>query len=243
MKNDELRSLMLDTAAMKLDFPVDEQDLADMAAELDAIPDEHWYWCTFRESYLICLYGNPDVNNKKNMDWLPYAKDCHKIRALCESFVFPMTTVRPRVIVIRTLPGMKMRQHTDCYPDEIDKLEPKLRLVLKGGDVSPLYYVNERAEKIHIPTDWPAYIMSGAALHGMDNQGVEKYTLCWGDPWVGDELENPEFVAYMTRQYELHQDRIIRISDLGNVDHASGIKDPKKEKIISWEEWNARPKD
>ena len=241
MKNN-LRTLMLDTAAMELDFPVTDADLDEMAREVDAISDEHWYWCTFRESYLICLYGNQDVNDKKNMDWLPYAKNCKKLIALCEDFIFPMTDVRPRIIIIRTMPGMKMRLHTDCYRKELEILEPKLRLILKGRENNTLFYMDEEGNKIHIPDSWRGYIMSGAALHGMDNIGEEKYTLCWGDPWTGDDLKNEKFVRYMSDQYLKHYDELITISELGNVDHASGIKDPTVEKIYSWNDWNENRK-
>jgi len=228
---------LMDLAAMQLDFPVTDSDISIMSSEIDDIPNEHWYWCTFRESYLICLYGNEDVNNKKDMYWLPWAKDCTKIKELCDSFIFPMTDVRPRIIIIRTMPGMKMRLHTDCYADQMEKLEPKLRLVLKGRD-NTLFYVNEQQEHIHIPNDWRGYLMSGAALHGMDNETEEKYTLCWGDPWTGDDLNNDRFFDYIKIQYEKHNESAIRISSLGNVDHASGIKNPNVEKIYSWEEWH-----
>lgn len=230
---------IMDLAAMQLDFPVNNDDLLVMANEIESIPDEHWYWCTFRESYLICLYGNEDVNDKKNMEWLPWARNCTRIRELCDTFIFPMTDVRPRIIIIRTMPGMKMRLHTDCYADQMEKLEPKLRLVLKGKD-NTLFYVNETGEHIHIPSSWNGYVMSGAALHGMDNETEEKYTLCWGDPWTGDELKNDKFFDYITSQYIKYNSAAIRISSLGNVDHASGIKDTKKEKIFSWKDWNER---
>ena len=233
-----LKNKIIDTAAMELDFPLNDDDILDIANEIDKIPDEHWYWCTFRESYLICLYGNEDVNDKKNMKWLHYAEHCYNLKLFCEEFIFPMTNTRPRVIIIRTMPGMKMRLHTDCYMEEINKLEPKLRLILKGREKNTLYYVNEKGEQVHIPEEWRAYIMSGAALHGMDNNGEEKYTLCFGDPWTGDELQNSNFVSYMTEQYSKHFKDAITLSSLGSVDHASGIKDPKIEKIYSWNDWN-----
>lgn len=242
-RKERLRELILDTAAIRLDFPVTDSDIEEMARELDLIPNTHWYWDTFRECYLLCLYGNSDVNNKKDMHWLEPARGCDRIKKLCEEFIFPMTNVKPRIIVIRTMPGMKMRLHTDCYIDQIGKLEPKLRLVVKGRKGNPLYYVNEQGEKIHIPDEWRAYMMSGATLHGMDNNNEEKYTLCWGDPWVGDDLGNEAFVDYMETQFMLYGDELISISKLGNVNHAAGIKDPRKERIYSWDEWNRDKKD
>lgn len=242
MKNDTLRETLLDIAAMEIDFPVTDEILSEMAAEVDAIPDEHWYWCTFRESYLICLYGNADVNNKKDMYWLPYAENCTKIKKLCEEFIFPMTTVRPRIIIIRTMPGMVMRHHTDCNADQIKNLEPKLRLVLKGRKKNTLYYINENNDHVHISEEWRGYIMSGAALHGMANTGGDKYTLCWGDPWTGDNLENEKFIEYITDQISKHKENAITISSLGNVDHVSGVKNTKVEKIYSWNEWHNRQK-
>jgi len=239
MKNkQELHDTLIDIAAMRLDFPVSDQDLSDIADEIDDIPNEHWYYCTFRKSYLICLYGNIDVDNKKDMDWLPFAKNCKKLKKLCEEFIFPMTTVIPRVIIIRTMPGMEMSHHTDVSIDKLHKFEPKLRLVLKGREKNTLYYINENQEHVHIPESWRAYIMSGAAMHGMDNRGEEKYTLCWGEPWEGDDLDNAKFVEYMSDQLEKHSHEAIKISDLGNVNHASGIKDKNKEKIMSWNEYH-----
>lgn len=233
-----LKNKILDTAAMELDFPVTDHDLAHMSMEIDAIPNEYWYWCTFRESYLICLYGNDDVNNKENMNWLPHAKSCKKLISLCENFIFPMTNIKPRIIIIRTMPGMKMRLHTDCYKNQLAQLEPKLRLILKGREHNTLFYVNENGNKIHIPDEWRGYIMSGAALHGMDNIAEEKYTLCFGDPWTGDELQNKKFVSYMIEQYKKHYTNAITISSLGDVNHASGIKDPRVEKIYPWNKWH-----
>lgn len=233
-----LRDLILDTAAVRFDFPVDDDGLKIMADELDSVPNKYWYWDTFRGCYLLCLYGNNNVNNKKEMSWLEPSEGCDSIRRLCEEFVFPMTNLRPRIIVIRTMPGMKMRLHTDCYVDQIKKLEPKLRLVVKGRVGNPLYYVNESGEKIHIPDAWRGYLMSGATLHGMDNNNEEKYTLCWGDPWLGDDLENEVFVNYMECQFQLYGKDAISISSLGNVNHAAGVKDPGKERIYSWDEWN-----
>jgi hypothetical protein len=121
----------------------------------------------------------------------------------------------------------------------MEKLEPKLRLVLKGKD-NTLFYLNENNEHIHIPSSWNGYMMSGAALHGMDNETEEKYTLCWGDPWTGDELKNDKFFDYITSQYAKYSNNAIRVSSLGNVDHMSGIKDTSKEKIYSWNEWHDR---
>lgn len=232
-------STIIDIAAMRFGFPVTDCDLDLMATEVENIKDEHWYWCTFRECYLICLYGNLDVNNKQNMEWLPYATTCKTLINLCETFVFPMTTIRPRIIIIRTLPGMKMRMHTDCYEDQITKLEPKLRLVLKGREKNTLFYVNEQGHEVHIPEEWRGYMMSGSAIHGMNNINKEKYTLCFGDPWIGDNLKNSIFLDYFKLQHKLYGDTKITISSLGQVNHIAGIKDPKKEKIYGWNEWNS----
>lgn len=243
MKNENLRSKIINTAAMELDFPVCDADINQMAVELDLIPDEEWYWCTFRNSYLICLYGNEDINNKEEMYWLPAAQYCQTLKNLTEEFIFPMTTKRPRVIVIRTFPGMEMKEHTDCNEDQLAKLEPKLRLVVKGRENNTLYFKNENNDQVHISENWRSYIMSGAALHGMKNVGTEKYTICWGDPWTGDDLTNEKFVRYMEEQFKNHEHESITFSSLGNVEHAAGVKNPKIEKIYSWKEWNEHKKD
>ena len=242
MKNNEqltLKNKIINTAAMELDFPINDSDIDQMASELDSIPNEAWYWCTFRNSYLICLYGNTDINNKDNLDWLTASESCHRLRRLCEDFIFPMTNKRPRIIVIRTLPGMEMKEHTDCDKDQLANLEPKLRLVVKGRKNNTLYFVNEKNEQVHISEEWKSYIMSGAALHGMKNIGTEKYTICWGDPWIGDNLENVKFVEYMEQQYEKHGNDAITFDSLGKVNHSIGVKNTEVEKIYSWEEWNA----
>lgn len=245
MKNELelLKNKIIDTAAMKLDFPLTDNDIDKIAEELANIEDKHWYWCTFRKSYLLCLYGNEDVNNKSEMSWLPIAKNCHTLINLCEEFIFPMTNIKPRIIVIRTFPNTEMREHTDCYKDQLENLEPKLRLVVKGRKNNTLYFVNDKAEQVHISDEWRSYIMSGASLHGMKNIGGEKYTVCWGDPWVGDNLENQNFVEYIKSQFDKHGNTAISRSSLGKVDHAAGIKNPKIEKIYSWKDWNENKKD
>lgn len=238
MKNkQQLHDILIDIAAMELDFPVTDNDLKEIAEEIDKISDEHWYYCTFREAYLICLYGNVNPDDKENMNWLPFTKHCRKLKKLCEDFVFPMTNIKPRVIIIRTTPGMNMSLHTDVSKDKLHLFEPKLRLVLKGREKNTLYYVNENGEHVHIPESWRAYIMSGAGIHGMTNRGEEKYTLCWGEPWRGDNLENKKFVDYMNEQLGKHYSDAIKLSDLGNVDHGAGVK-TKKDRIISWNEYH-----
>lgn len=235
----QLHDTLIDVAAMKLDFPVTDDDLEKISEEIDKIPDEYWYYCTFREAYLICLYGNANPDDKENMDWLPFTKHCHKLKQLCEEFVFPMTDKSPRVIIIRTTPGMKMSHHTDVGIERLHVFEPKLRLILKGRKKNTLYYINENNEHIHIPESWRAYIMSGAGMHGMANQGEEKYTLCWGEPWTGDNLENEKFIEYMNEQLDKHYSDAIKLSELGNVDHGAGVK-TKKDRIISWNEYHSK---
>ena len=46
----------------------------------------------------------------------------------------------------------------------------------------------------------------------------------------------------MTNQYNKHFHEAITISELGEVDHASGIKDTTIEKIYSWNEWHENRK-
>lgn len=241
MKNkQELHKRLIDIAAMELDFPINDSDIYDIAKEIDEISDEHWYYCTFRQAYLICLYGNKNPDNKTDMSWLPFTEHCTKLRSLCEDFIFEMTDVKPRVIIIRTMPGMEMSHHTDVSEDKLHLFEPKLRLVLKGREKNTLYYINENDEHIHIPESWRAYIMSGAALHGMSNQGEEKYTLCWGEPWEGDNLENQKFVEYIEQQLSKHEYNSIKISELGRVNHRLGIKDKNNDRIISWNEYHSK---
>ena len=233
-----MESIIKDIAAMRFDFPVTDEELEVMAAEVAAIPDEHWYWCTFRESYLICLYGNANVDNKREMSWLPFALNCPKLIELCEKFVFPMTDIKPRIIIIRTMKDMKMTHHTDCFVDQFSKLEPKLRVVLKGRVGNTLFFIKEDGSEVHISDEWRGYIMSGAVLHGMNNTSGDKLTLCFGDPWTGDNLENEEFVRYFELQHNLYSDTKITVSSMGNVDHSSGVKDPKVEKMYAWNDWN-----
>lgn len=240
MKNkQQLHDALIDIAAMQLDFPLTDKDIQDIADEIDRIEDKHWYYCTFRKAYLICLYGNANPDNKENMDWLPFTAHCSKLRRLCENFIFPMTNVNPRVIIIRTCPGMEMSHHTDVSVDRLNVFEPKLRLVLKGREKNTLYYINENNNHIHIPESWKAYIMSGAGMHGMANRGKEKYTLCWGEPWTGDNLENTKFVDYINDQLEKHYFDAIKLSELGNVDHGAGVK-TKQHRIIKWNEYHSK---
>lgn len=224
-------------AWLPFDMPVTSEEILIMADELKAISNECWYWCTFRNCYLCCIYGNEDVHNKEEMYWLPYAKDCTKIIELTENFIFPQTNIIPRIIVLRTMPGMKMRLHTDCYEKELDILEIKLRLIVQGSD-SLLYYQNDNDERVYIAPNHSTYIMSGAVLHGLDNVGDdEKLTICWGDPWRGDELENTKFHSYLNDMYEKYSDVAIFKDELGSSrHHAIGIKNPDVERIYNWDE-------
>ncbi len=242
MKNEEIYNKMQNVAAMNIDFPITDNDIKLISDEIDAISNEHWYWCTFRKSYLICLYGNSEVNNKQDMHWLPFTKNCINLKNFCETHIFTKTTIKPRVIVIRTFPNMKMKHHTDTSLDKINLFEPKIRLVLKGRKNNTLYYINQNGKHIHISDKWRSYIMNGSLLHGMDNQGEEKYTLCWGEPWRGDKLENINFVNFLEQQIEKNYNTAITVSSLGQVDHSIGIKNEKNERIYSWNEWHAHTK-
>lgn len=229
--------ILKDIAWIPFDFPVDEEDLNKINQELDSIGNEHWYWCTFRNAFLIVLYGNSNIDDKSQMDWMPYAQNAETIKRISEEFVFKMTTVRPRIIVIRTMPGMKMKVHTDCSEDELDLFQPKLRLISRGHD-SALYFINDKDERVYIPQS-NMYMMSGTVMHGMDNvSSVEKYTLCWGDPWDGDNLLNSNFNNFLSSMITKYHDQIIWKSSFGKVDHKRKIKDRKKEKIIPWNEYN-----
>lgn len=228
--------ILKDIAWMPFDFPVSENELELINKELDDIDDKYWYWCTFRNAYLIVLYGNTDIDNKEIMDWLPHAENAHTIKKISEEFVFKMTTVKPRIIVIRTMPGMKMNIHTDCSINELNLFQPKLRLISRGYD-SALFFINDKNERVYIPKS-NMYMMSGTVKHGMDNvSNLEKYTLCWGDPWVGDDLNNLEFTEYLNKMFIKHYDKIIWKSKLGSVNHAANIKDKFKEKLIPWNEF------
>jgi hypothetical protein len=234
---EDYKPALTDVAAMKVDYGLTDSEINQIARELENIPNEHWYYCTFRNSWLTCLYGNADVDNKSEMSWLPSSEGATTLKRLTEEVIFPMTDKKPRLIIIRTWPGTHMNLHTDCSPDEIDLFQPKLRLVVKGQQ-NTLYFVNENGEKVHIPDEWHSYVMTGTALHGMDNEVEEKFTVCWGDPWEGDDLRNEKFASWIINNYEKYKDTAILKSSLGNVNHVSAVKDKQKHRLYSWEEYN-----
>jgi hypothetical protein len=66
----------------------------------------------------------------------------------------------------------------------------------------------------------------------MDNIDGVKYTLCFGEPWEGDNLKNTNFLNFIRQNYiKYYNTECIKISDLGNTDHARGLK-TKEHKIM-----------
>lgn len=230
-----------DIAWCPFDITISDVDRAIMAAEIEGIPEEHWYWCTYRNCWLLLLYGNDtNVNNKREMAWLPYTSECHTLRHIVDDRFDGMFTTKPRIIIIRTEPGRYMPVHIDCTLEECAQFNPKLRVVLKGK-LNTLQYLNHDGQEITIPDQFPVYYMAGNAPHSMHNSGdIEKYTLCFGDPWLGDDLENTEFVVTLTRSLIKYESFVIRKSQLGSIDQTPYIKNTSKEEIYGRDEYEHR---
>lgn len=210
-----------------------------MAKEVKDVPEEYWYWCTYRNCWLLMLYGNgTNIDNKQIMEWMPFTENMDTLKGVYNEFFSPLFTTKPRIIIIRTEPGRYMPPHVDCAAQEFETLNPKIRLVL-SGKIDTLTFYGQHERKI--PDTYPAYYMSGNSAHSMHNDGDQtKYTLCFGDPWLGDDLENQNFVDHMKKMMTEHADEVIRKSDLGPIDLTQFEKDRGKEEIYGREEFERR---
>lgn len=136
--------------------------------------------------------------------WVPHAPKV--IVDWFEEVVFPWVGTRARIMALVTEPGVANYEHIDCEKDELNTLQHKLRIVLKGN-TSTLYFITEDGNK-HAPDVDGVFIMDGGWPHGMINTTDEvKVTIAMGAPWVGNDQYGNDIDLLMKRDsYSMPKD-------------------------------------
>jgi len=128
--------------------------------------------------------------------WVPHAPSI--IVNWFEDVVFPWTGTRARIMALVTQPGVANYEHIDCEREELNTLQHKLRIVLKGK-TDTLYFLTQDGNK-HAPDVEGPFIMDGGWPHGMINTTDEvKITIAMGAPWLGNEQYGEDIDVLLNR--------------------------------------------
>jgi hypothetical protein len=134
--------------------------------------------------------------NKEEFRWVPHAPAI--IINWFEEVVFPWAGVRARVMALVTEPGVANYEHIDCRKEELNTLQNKFRIVLKGR-TDTLYFITQNGNK-HVPNIEGPFIMDGGWPHGMINTTEEvKVTITMGAPWVGNDQYGDDIELLLNR--------------------------------------------
>ncbi len=177
-------------------------NLEQIAAELNSVPDEYWFFSPYRDCNMLSLYSGGGKHKRSELmqhnddfSWTePALEYCTVFIEFTEKHIHTWLKPAGRIIVIQTAPGESISLHVDCSADTYNDLQHKFRLVPQGKK-DTLWFKDRNGNKHFIDGKHPAYILDGSHPHGMDNNGDEiKYTICWGSPWNGENTEYDRIV-------------------------------------------------
>ena len=159
------------------------------------IDDDKWYWDSYRTVHMLPLYtpgGAVSKQGSRNskgseLDWTEYA-DVHT-QEYFETNIFPWSTPKGRIILLKTPPGGSLATHIDCNRQTFGTRQHKLRVVLQGT-VDSLIFVTKDGECKPKSDHRCAFIIDGSWPHYMTNTFEDrKYTICLGAPWDGEPTD------------------------------------------------------
>ncbi len=185
---------LFDYTYLPIDLKVSESLLEKFSSEILLAPEESWYWSSYRQCRLLPLYTGGGFYKEEEMSkhdlsfkWTEPAKKMTTLISWIETELFAWMDPKPRINVIRSKPGAEIVPHIDCSEADYNLLQHKLRIVCQGNK-DTLYFLKENGEKAFVTGSHPAYIIDGSHCHGMSNLGdQEKITLCFGNPWNGQQ--------------------------------------------------------
>lgn len=210
-----------------LDLGISQKLIDQAGAEIAALAKDRWYYCTYRACNLLLVYGGKIIDERHELNWLVSESECPSVREIVESKIRPLFHRMPRVIVLHTPSGQRLRPHIDCAANEVGTFQPKLRIILKGR-LEGLYFLGSKNQKVKVNPISPVYYMSGAFTHSLDNESeLDRYTLCFGNPWTFKDMSD-DFLRLLSEGIQRAR---ITSDDIGEFPHAKYAKDIRVEKL------------
>ena len=175
------------------------------------VEKSHWHWDDYRQVEMLPLMtsngssSRNSVNAQNATATYQWTEDAPlELRSYFDQYIWDWVKPQSRVMILKTKPGARNQEHIDCSPDQFEKLQLKLRIVLQGRTDS-LYFIT-KGEPIFAPVTDGAYLIDGSWPHGMiNNFSDDKYTLCIGAPWTGSQFY-PAFSSVIYRDRNLLPD-------------------------------------
>lgn len=200
-----------------------------LLVELHQLPEKYWYWCTYRNCFLLLLYGNNKITNKEALSWTDYALEfAPGLVNYIESEIRPHFKILPRIIVLKTKAGGIVPPHIDCNPEETGTFNPKLRINLSGNS-GDLEFLSERNGFIQATPSSNIYYMSGAYTHRLINKSNEdRLTVCFGAPWTFETANSSLYSSLL-----INESNTITDTEIGHIDHSKFSKDWEFHKLIA----------
>lgn len=104
-----------------------------------------------------------------------------------EKYIWDWVKPMSRVMILKTKPGARNREHIDCSPKAFNEKQLKLRIVLQS-ETNGLYFTTNQ-NSIYAPTTERPYLIDGSWPHDMANESdSEKYTICLSAPWTSSDF-------------------------------------------------------
>ena len=162
------------------------------------------FWDPYRGMYLTPLMGR-SKGKVELFEWFEYAPPA--IIEWVEEVLFPFTEMRSRIMVLHTPANTANNEHIDCNRSELNTLQHKFRIVIRG-QVDTLYFMTKEGH-VSPPHIEEGFIMDGGWPHGMNNTDSEtKLTLALGFPWQGQEKYDERVELLLNRNDYVMPDEI-----------------------------------
>lgn len=184
----------------KVNIPLPNKELA--VQQIEDLNMKGAFWDNYRGMHLTPLMGRNE--SLDDFVWFDYAPK--EIIDWAEDVLFPFTKMRSRIMILHTPSNTANEEHIDCNKAELNTLQHKFRIVLRG-EVSTLYFMTKTGNQSPPNID-EGFIIDGGWPHGMYNTGKEtKLTLALGFPWIGQEKYDDRVELLMNRNdYEMPDD-------------------------------------
>lgn len=181
-----------------LSIPIDneEQIVSEILKEVESVPKEFWHFDKFRNCEMLSIYnpagktGRVDLSLKHEMQYTDVAKRyCNTLIHFLDNNVYSWMIPHGRCTILKTSATV-MNTHIDCTEEESYLYKSyKWRLALKG-EINKLFFLNEKKQKVYVPSDYRCYIIDGGHPHSVEESEVEKITVCIGSPWTGTDFSH-----------------------------------------------------
>ncbi len=178
------------------------------------------FWSSYQCCWMLPLWTSGSglkeselTEKSQPFSWTTAMESLPRTREMIESCIFPQVQGRYRIIALITPPNKSIKLHADCNFEDIDLLNHKLRFSI-SGNISSLWFLNERFEKVHVSSISKVYVLDGSHPHGVDaSPNGFKITLCIGSPWFGDLTG--DFLDLMHKSEKKYASHVLWRSQMG----------------------------